>query len=822
MIIAELIKKAVNDYANKEFIIERELYRRKSYTYQQVYEKAISICAYFEKNKIKKGDKIIIYLPNSIDYVSLLWACALSGVIAVPIDFNNNTDFILKVDKQVKSKLIFCSIFKSPLFEKKKQIYQEEMEKVYSIIAENLKELAKKLDEEDIFEIVYTSGTIAEPKGVVLTNKNLVSNIKASEKIVDFNVKGYSFLSILPLSHLFEQNVGFFLPMSIGIRIIYNFSRKSSAILRTINEENIKAMVTVPLFLQMLKEKIENEAEKSGKKEKLEKSLARFSNSPNILKKIIFLGIRKKLGKLKYFICGGAELDFEVEKFWRNLGFTVLQGYGLTETSPVLTCNLIKENKIGSVGKPLEGIEIRLAEDKEILAKGNNVFNGYYKNPEKTRNTLKNGWIYTGDLGSFDENGFLYITGRKKNIIISSSGLNVYPEDIEKILNELLNIKDSVVIGLDGGKKLIAVLLSDEKLNTEAVLKEANLKLQSHQILSQIIQWHEEDFPRTTTKKIIRRKIEEQLNTILVRKYPKEKHLITDKIIKLISEALEINVEKINEKSNLQSLGMDSLKRIDLAVKIEEVFDIEEFNEDEITNKTSISSLRKIIEKSRSEKPETGINFLNSKIFSPLRVALQNISFFASSLLYTREVEGFENFKLIPKNQSVIFIVNHVSLLDSFSVFKTFPLKFRINTYPAGAKDFFFETSNPLMRLLGLVGRIGFNVFSFSRTSNIKQSLRDFAEIINRGGNIIIYPEGTRSKTGKLLPFKEGIGLLAWNMQVPIVPIKIEGLQDILPRDASFPKTGHIKVKVGKPMTFTKMNSPHQITEKLYKEMQKL
>jgi long-chain acyl-CoA synthetase len=809
--LSALIKEAVEKYQDKAFIVDRELYRRKEYTYKEIYDKALSLCSYFEKKDIKKGDKIIIYLPNSSDYASLLWACTLSGVVAVPIDFNTNQEFAEKIYKNVMAKLVFCSVFKQP--SKCKRYYQEEMSNIYDKFEG--KEPNAKIHAEDIFEIVYTSGTMADPKGVILTNKNLCANIESAKNLVDFNTKDFSFLSILPLSHLFEQNCGFFLPMVFGLRIVYGQSRKSSSIIKAINEEKIKMMVTVPLFLESIKEKIEFEAEKAGKLGKLIKNLEVFSNSSDALKKIIFYTVRKKLGNLQYFIAGGASLDIGVEKFWRNLGFTVLQGYGLTETSPVLACNTRTENKAGTVGKPISGVEIKIAEDKEILAKGENVFQGYYENEEKTRETLKDGWIYTGDLGEFDEEGYLKITGRKKNIIISSSGLNIYPEDIEKILNKLENVKESVVLGLEEGKKIVAVILSGKKIDAGKLLKEANSKLQQNQYLSRVYQWPEEDFPRTPTKKVMRRFVEEKIKTGEIEKKTKKEE-IKDKLVKLVSEVLEAPASKIKEKTLLRNLGMDSLKRIDLAIKIEEAYNLEEFNEDEITEKTKISDLRKLVERASEYKPETGINFLNSSIFDPARFLLQEISFWISRAMYSREVKGLEN---LPKKGPIIFISNHVSMLDSFSIFKSLPLHYRLNLYPAGAKDFFFEKEN---RLLGVIARIGFNVFAFSRTKGIKQSLRDFGNLINKGGNILIYPEGTRSWDGKLQPFKQGIGLLVWNLQVPVIPIKLEGLHYILPRSRIIPRTGHVKVIIGKPITFSKMQSAQEITKILEKEMKKL
>jgi len=809
----QIFEEAEKEHPNSVFIIERNIYSRKSFTYHEILAKIKSISSFFHEKNIKKGDKILIFLPNSSDYASILLACACSGVIAVPIDFNSSIEFAKSIYHKVKAKLIFCSLFKKP--EYCTSFFQEEIQEIYK--KENKTPIKPaKITQNDIFEIVFTSGTTSEPKGVVLTNKNLISNIESLEKVLDFNLKDSPFLSILPLSHLFEQNIGFFLPILNESRIVYSQSRKSSSLIRAINEEKIRIIVSVPLFLSSIKEKIEFEAKKQGKFEKLTRSLQTFSNYPRFLKKIIFSSVLGKLGNLKYFFCGGAELDMEVEKFWNSLGITVLQGYGLTETSPVLTYSSKSSRKIGSVGTPIPGVELKIEKDNEILAKGDNIFHNYYENPEKTKEALKNGWFYTEDLGKFDTDGFLTLIGRKKNMILSSSGLNIYPEDIEKILNKLPDVKESAVLSLDNGKNLLAVVLSSKKLDTSFLLAKANTLLETNKKLSRIIQWPEEDFSRTSTRKIIRRRIEETLKEILSKKQTHETHEVKEKLIKILSELLETSPNKISEKTPLVSLGMDSIKRINLAIKIEETYDLEEFDEDSIDEKTTPHILRNLIEKSKENKYETGINFLNSHYFTPLRFVLQELAFGISSLFYSRKVQGIEN---LPYNGPVIFIANHVSILDTFSIFKSLPVNYRLTTYPAGAKDFFFEGK---YSWLGIPARLLFNTFSFSRTSSIKQSLRDSGKLVSKGRNLLIYPEGTRSKTGKLLPFKPGIGILAWNLEVPIIPIKTHGLYEILPRDKIIPRRAPLKISIGAPLIFNKTQSPQEITKILEEEMKKL
>ncbi len=809
MTISKFIEESVEKFGDKIFLIDYEPFRKKKYSYNKIYSQSISLVNYFSKNNLKKGDKIIIYLNNSSDYVSLLFACAISGVIAVPIDINNNIEFVEEISKKVKAKIIFCSLYKSP--KNGNVFFKEKLSDIYEEFSKSIK-INFKIKEEDIFEIVYTSGTTSNPKGVVITNKNLASNIKSAQDsftdLSDLNI-----LSILPLSHLFEQNAGLFTPMILGTKIVYTSSRKSSTIIKVINQERISEIITVPLFLQTIKEKIENEAKKKNKLNTLYNAIKKYENTSKFIKKIVFSKIRKNLGNLNLFLVGGAPLENETEKFWRSIGIDVLQGYGLTESSPLLTVNTLKKNKVGSVGIPVSGVEIKIIDD-EIVAKGDNIFSSYFENEIETNRIIKDGWLYTGDIGKFDDEGFLFITGRKKNMILSSSGLNIYPEDIEKTLNSNDKVKDSYVTSLDGGKSIIGVILTKEKININELLASTNKKLSPHQYLKKIIIWHKQDFPRTPTLKIKRGEIETYLKSQRI----ESKNIFTeDKLIKIIAEICKPS-SKINEDSILANIGLDSIKRIELSVAIEENFNID-FNEDSIDEKTTIKKLRSLIKENENIDEESGINYFNSKKFNFIRFPIQVLGFLFTKAFYSLQINGLEN---IPENENVIFIANHSSHLDTLTVLRALPVKIRMNTYTAGAKDFFFEKNGKYGRIIGNIGRLTLNAFAFSRTTNIKQSLKDFGDIIDKGGNILIYPEGTRSLTGEMNPFKSGIGLLAWNMDTKIIPVKMSGLFEVFPKGAKSIRKGNAKIIFGKPIKIDKLKSYNQITKELENEVKKL
>ncbi|MBT4352843.1 AMP-binding protein [archaeon] len=452
------IERLVNYYNDREALIFKKTYRTQKWSYLDLYNYAHRIAGVFEEHGLKKGDKIIIYSYNCPEWGAILLACAISGIIAVPLDFNSNKKFVKKISDTVKSKILFCSRYK-PIKTNSKQILIEDL---FEHIKKHHKYRCKaNIKEDDILEIVYTSGTTSEPKGVIITNKNLVSNIRSLRLVFPLK-KHLKFLSIVPLSHMFEQTVGFFIPLRFGCQIVYTTSRKSSSIKDAMYDEKVTSIVAVPVILKTLMNKIKRTVERKNKTKQFEFLLNISKKLPFFTRRILFKKVLNNLSpKLKFFVVGGAPLNNDVEHFWNSLGVLVLQGYGLTETSPILTCNSFKHHKEGTVGQVLPNQKIKISNDNEIICSGENVTSGYYKNKNATNKSLVNGWFYTGDFGKFDEQGYLSIKGRKKNMILTSSGLNVYPEDIEKIINRIDFVKDSIVLGIKETKDtiIIAVIL---------------------------------------------------------------------------------------------------------------------------------------------------------------------------------------------------------------------------------------------------------------------------------------------------------------------------------------------------------------------------
>src|SRR5580658_4220142 len=500
---------------------QRNGYRREWFTYGQVLEMALGFCRDLEGRGIAKGDRVMLWAENSAEWVAAFFGCAMRGVVVVPMDNGASGDFAARVSQEVEAKLWVCS---------RKHVSEIGADPVITL--EEVKILAKAergrgtlgvppgavIGREDTLQIVFTSGTTAEPKGVMITHGNVLANIAPLEREMQPYLKyerwvhPVRFLNLLPLSHVFGQFLGLFLPPLLGGTVIFQEELKPSEIVSTIRRERVSVLVSVPRVLQSLKQKIERDLEDRGKIEDFRQRF-RASEGKHFLRRWwIFRGIRRQFGwKFWAFICGGAALDAETEQFWDRLGYAAIQGYGLTETTSLISVNHPFKLGKGSIGKVLAGREVKLAEDGEILIRGGGVAAGYWDRGLRQRVvdgvTDKDGWYRTGDVGALDEAGNLYFKGRKKEVIVTPGGLNIYPEDLEAALRRQPEVKDCVVVGIerDGNAEPCAVVILCDDARGEArvagVMERANQSLAEFQRMRMWVEWPQKDFPRTNTQK---------------------------------------------------------------------------------------------------------------------------------------------------------------------------------------------------------------------------------------------------------------------------------------------------------------------------------
>ena len=506
---------------------------------------------------IERGDRVAILSESRPEWSIVLFGIISAAAITVPMDIklsDAEIEFILN-DSETKAIFVSEKYLQKLINLKPKLAYLKNIISLDDVPQEGILLLKdfkvpqgavahREIQPEDTALIVYTSGTTGVAKGVELTYKNLLFEVMQLNKYIKFN-SGDRFLSILPLNHMLEIAGGIIAPLYVGASVTYSSSIKPTYIIKLMQEIKATGMICVPLVLKMFYEGIMKKIDNSSqRKKRIFKWLFGFSKFLLKFKiragKIFFKKIHKQFGGyLRCFVSGGAPLDPVVEEGFNILGFNILQGYGLTETSPVITVNTFSERKYGSVGIPLEGIEIKIlpseepsSKDGEIIIRGPNVMQGYYRNPQKTGEAIRDGWFHTGDIGYLDKDGFLYITGRIKNMIVLGGGKKVHPEEVEEVVSKSSYIKEICVLGVKakaglkaGTEEVFAVVVPDldsfsdsEKENHDfikgkikAEIERLGKKLAEYKRISDF-QIHFDELPKTSTRKIKRNLVKEIVN----------------------------------------------------------------------------------------------------------------------------------------------------------------------------------------------------------------------------------------------------------------------------------------------------------------------
>lgn len=825
MVLSKVLENNNQNFADKPAYSMRMGYITKTFNYGQIYELAKKTALFLQSIGINKGDRVLIFAPNSPYWGIVFWASILRGSILVPINVQSTSEMIDKILKQTQAKVIFkYKFFKVTEYEGVNVLNIDLLEELINEF-DQIKFIPSQIFEDDIVQILYTSGTTGDPKGVLLSHKNIVSNINVVKNLVDLNFGKDRFLSILPLTHIFEQTVGFFIPQVYASHIV--FMHSYAAILDLMQKYKITKLLVVPEFLKVLSLKIREEYSKKGLLKIFNYLKGISLEIKNMfIAKFLFYPVHKKLGGyLDTIVCGGAFLDSDLELEWRALGIEVLQGYGLTETSPIISCNTYKDRKLGSVGKPVKSVELKIAEDGQILVKGPGVFLGYYKDKEKTEESFtEDGFFKTGDIGKIDDQGFLFLKGRKKYVIIGPGGQNVFPEDIEFEFNKTPGVKDSCVLGIplkSGGTQIyVALLLNDLTINARSLVDKVNENLASYQRVNDFMIWPQDDFPRSVTKKI---KKEEVLALIMDKQAgkPHVKHYIeASPLVKILSVISGFDIDKITlDERVVDKLQLDSLMRVELILRIEECFGVL-IDESLINNYTTVKELQEIIDNKELVKKRVLLKKWPRSWWAKLiRVVLQLISILIAKIFFKVKIEGLENLDGI--KEQVVFMPNHISYSDPLVFLMTIPNKYRNLISFAAAQDVLYEKYNKFAWLAELV----FNSFPLPRFNggNVKQGLDFMGEILDQGYSVVVFPEGKMSKDTKLLPLKKGAGLISVEMGFPIVPVKIIGSQDIVPYSKLFPiKSGNVIVRFGKPMFFKQSDSYENVVIEIYNAIKNL
>ena len=429
-----------------EFLVYDDGYRTWSYTYADVAEGARAFAARLKDAGIAKGQAVAIWSENRPEWVMALWGCLLEGVVLVPIDYRTSAAFLERVAGIVDARAVLIGeVVDAEALQATRPIWQlsevrPPPDGAPTTVA------PPDMSADDTAEIIFTSGATADPKGVIITHRNVLANIVPIEKEMA-KYKHYAkpflpirFLNLLPLSHMFGQAMATFVPPMLPGLVVFTRSYSPDDVVRQIHDRRVSVLVCVPKMLEVLRDYVVRIAPEAAgpPPQKMHWALRWWR----------YRRVHRLFGlKFWSFVVGAAPLDPELEAFWGRLGFLVVQGYGLTETAPIVTLNHPFHAVRGAVGKPIPGVEVKIADDGEILVRGENVTRGYFNAPEETQSAFRDGWFHTGDIGELDEKGQLHIRGRKKEMIVTPEGLNVFPEDVERVLNAIPGVRESAVVG---------------------------------------------------------------------------------------------------------------------------------------------------------------------------------------------------------------------------------------------------------------------------------------------------------------------------------------------------------------------------------------
>lgn len=816
---------------------ERVGYRLVRWSYREVAGLAFKFARELNARGIGKGDRVVIWGPNSAAWVAVFLGCANRGVIAIPMDDSASSDFALRVFQQVQARLLVCS--RDHAQPELPSLFLDGMQAaLHSRSSQPLD--SEKIGPEDSLQIVFTSGTTADPKGVVITHGNVLSNVAPLEAQIrpylkyERLVHPLRFLNLLPLSHVFGQFLGMYMPPLLRGTVFFQETLKPGDIIHTIHREQISVLVAVPRMLQSLTEKIERDLEDWGQLAKFHQTFAAAEGKHFLRRWWIFRRIHRQMGwKFWAFISGGAALDHATETFWARIGFAVIQGYGLTETTSIISVNHPFKVGRGSIGKVLAGREVKLATDGEILVRGSGVASGYWSGGELRPVSSEEGWYHTGDIGELDPEGNLFFKGRKKDVIVTPAGMNVYPEDLENALKNQPGVKDSIVVALpqSGNAEACAVLiLKSDETDATQIVDAANQSLAEYQRIRRWIVWPDEDFPRTSTQKPRRAEIAEAAQKVL-RADGTESPIAKTALATLISQITKRSAGDLAENARLDSdLNLSSLDRVELLSALEDRYQVD-LSETRFSAVNTVGDLERMLKGEAPPRaifhypgwvqrwPVTWVRFL-------VHYALLLPSVF---VLGWPRITGRENLRGV--KGPVLVVSNHIGDVDVGFILAALPAHLRhklataaggealeaLRTPPAG-RNLFLRIFDRIEWFLGVSL---LNIFPLPRDAGFRDSFAYAGESVDRGYSVLVFPEGHHTKDGKMRPFRSGVGLLVNDLNIPVVPIRIDGLFEVKQAGKRMAPPHQIKVRLGSPIEFNRTD-PQDIADKLRSAVEQL
>ncbi|MBK9164184.1 MAG: AMP-binding protein [Acidobacteria bacterium] len=859
------------------------------YTFGESLRMIRSVAYRIGQENVEFGDRVVVMGENHPSWAVAYLATLYRGSVCVPVDPHGEIETVTNFLENSEAKLAFID---SGQVDRFKQIEEKLGRHIPAVVwqtngtepdvssngfqpfsewaatdyPESFAAESPKAAGEDIALLIYTSGTTGTPKGVPLTHANIIAELDGINKVLELSERE-RILSLLPLFHAYLQIVNLWVATTYGCEVGYLKELSPAELGNAMKEFKPTILTTVPRLWYLFHSKIFDAVE--AKPAAVQALFRTMLATNGALRDTLGVNLGKKLfgkvhesfgGELRIAISAGSRFDEDVARDFHKLGFTILQGYGLTETSGAATATYVDDNRIGSVGKPMFNAEIKIADpDKdgvgEVLIRGEMVFAGYYKNPTATADAFTDdGWFRSGDLGRIDKDGHLFIVGRGKDVIVLPSGKNVHPEDLEVHYLKAPEVEELAIIGVEdktekraGAEKLVAVVIPNFEYLKQAKLpnsKEAvryaldNLgrSLPEYQRVREYIV-RSEPLPRTATRKIKRFELRKEVETGTLASGLAEKKtwqltegdqvLLSTNVASTVIASLRKHAKDaetvFHPQMNLEiDLGLDSLARAEVFAALEQAFETE-FTAEQAANALTVANVIELVGQTpkgqAAAKNDTAISAdLNWSTI--LKGADDNIPeveailknrpvFIAFAFIFYRcfnlfcrvfmrlEVTGVENLRaMLPANgekqKPFLICPNHQSFLDPFVLSSNYPYAIFKNIFHVGASMFFGG------RIMSFVAAM-LKVVPIDQDTQLLRAMKAGAIGLKSGRILNIYPEGERAFDGKLHDFKKGAAILATELDLPIIPVALDGLHNVWARKSWRIRPAKVKILIGKP-----------------------
>ena len=874
-------------------VVRTEGNRRRAATYGEIASLAGRFADLLVAHGVEPGDRILIWGENSAEWVAAFHGCILRGALAVPLDAYGSADFAARVAADVKPKLAVgdAELLKQLPSDAEHHFPRIAFERWPAVLTDRELGAIEGLDRDTPLQILFTSGTTGDPKGIVHTHGNVLASVDPIEKAAqgymryEKYVHPLRFLVTLPLSHVFGQTMGLWMPPIFRAEVHFESRLVAPRLIETIQREHISVLAAVPRVFALLKTHLE-----AGIPD-LTARMAAAKDKPagkfGWKRWWWYRDVHRAFG-LKFWalISGGGALSPAVEEFWSALGFVLVQGYGMTETTALITLNHPFRVAKGTIGKPLPGREVKIGPDGEVLVRGPMISSATWSGGALRQR--ENEWLATGDLAEAQETGELKFVGRKSEVIVTASGVNIHPEDLEAVIEQQSVVAACAVVALEtpSGPEPCAVLAMRGPAEAAAnAIEQANAKLAEFQRVRRWLLWPEPDLPRTTTGKVRRKAVAEWVHGVEAARLGLRSEAAfapsSDWLLHLISGITGEAPHGVGDELRLdEDLHLDSLGRVQLAAAIEQKLDMPP-ESGLLDSVQTLGELRGLVGGSAGDAVpheipvNPGLSAQNAKSHSGgddlspaasahaghrisveparefvyprwpwswpvhwLRAAFQaGIARPLTWLLAAPLVEAPASLREATREAGpMLIIANHVTTYDGALVEYALPARMRRRMAAAMSGEMLDDMRNfrnpergPRYGKFDLFGPFAwflvtalYNVIPLPRTRIFQRSFAHIGEALDRGYNVLVFPEGTRSPAGELAKFRQGIGLLVRQSNAAVLPVALRGLGELKQQGRGWFRSGKIEVRVGEPIRFPHEATEAQITERLHAEVARL